>query len=227
MRSLSRTSSAASTYLPSGTTLSALQASQGEALETLEPLTEEDVQPGSFDLVPPAAQRNDNHTAKYSLEDRSEKIFSKDHLAVIFSDPALTVKFTGFLCTHRPSSIPLLVYYLDASKALKAIAYSNAIQESLEPLAEYDFTNVPSQATLNSALEERANKAFEILVQEELPRFVTHCWIQTVSESLRKKITGTMPDHLLAKSEGLAEVFCLSDPSRQDNPIIFASEGEL
>lgn len=26
-------------------------------------------------------------------------------------------------------------------------------------------------------------------------------------------------------SEGLAETFCLTDPSRRDNPIIFASEG--
>lgn len=27
-------------------------------------------------------------------------------------------------------------------------------------------------------------------------------------------------------SEGLAETFCLSDPARHDNPILFASEGE-
>lgn len=26
-------------------------------------------------------------------------------------------------------------------------------------------------------------------------------------------------------SEGLAETFCLTDPSRRDNPIIFASDG--
>lgn len=27
-------------------------------------------------------------------------------------------------------------------------------------------------------------------------------------------------------SEGLAETFCLSDPARHDNPILFASEGK-
>lgn len=33
-----------------------------------------------------------------------------------------------------------------------------------------------------------------------------------------------MQSHLLSMSEGLGEVFCLSDPSRDDNPVIFASE---
>lgn len=28
-------------------------------------------------------------------------------------------------------------------------------------------------------------------------------------------------------SEGLAETFCLSDPARHDNPILFASEGKV
>lgn len=36
---------------------------------------------------------------------------------------------------------------------------------------------------------------------------------------------GTLPPHLREASEGLAEVFCLTDPSRPDNPIVFASEG--
>lgn len=35
---------------------------------------------------------------------------------------------------------------------------------------------------------------------------------------------GTLPPHLREQSEGLAEVFCLTDPSRSDNPIVFASE---
>lgn len=36
---------------------------------------------------------------------------------------------------------------------------------------------------------------------------------------------GTLAPHLREASEGLAEVFCLTDPSRPDNPIVFASEG--
>ena len=35
---------------------------------------------------------------------------------------------------------------------------------------------------------------------------------------------GSMPTDLRDASEGLAEVFCLSDPSRHDNPIILASD---
>lgn len=30
---------------------------------------------------------------------------------------------------------------------------------------------------------------------------------------------------LYSLSEGLAETFCLTDPSKTDNPIVFASEG--
>lgn len=40
-----------------------------------------------------------------------------------------------------------------------------------------------------------------------------------------KLYAGTLAPHLREASEGLAEVFCLTDPSRPDNPIVFASEG--
>lgn len=45
-----------------------------------------------------------------------------------------------------------------------------------------------------------------------------------VSSSIKRRIMGTLTPDLRAQSEGLAEVFCLTDPSRQDNPIVFSSE---
>lgn len=53
--------------------------------------------------------------------------------------------------------------------------------------------------------------------------FITHVWIKIVSLSIKQRVMGTMPAHLREASEGLAEVFCLTDPSRADNPIILAS----
>lgn len=81
----------------------------------LEPLNEEDIDPGSFDLVaPPEGGQNE-----YSLERRSEQLFGKEHLQIIFGDPSLLAKFSSFLSANRPASLPILVYYLDSLKALK------------------------------------------------------------------------------------------------------------
>ena len=63
------------------------------------------------DLVAPA----ESGVKPYSLESRSEQVFSTEHLQVIFSDPALLLQFTSFLSSYRPSSVPILIYYLDAN----------------------------------------------------------------------------------------------------------------
>jgi hypothetical protein len=203
------------------TSLPALQQKGSDDLDLLEPLNEEDIDPGCFDLVAPA----ESGAKQYSLETRSEQLFSTEHLQVIFNDPSLLLRFTAFLSASRPSSIPILIYYLDAIKALKAISYSNAIAEALDPIVGFDFTANTSTKTINSDLEEKSRQAFGVLVREDLPAFITHTYIQTVSLSIQRRITGTLPAHLREASEGLAEVFCLTDPSRPDNPIVFASEG--
>jgi hypothetical protein len=125
----------------------------------------------------------------------------------------------------RPKSVPVLIYYLDALKAIRAINYANAVAEALEPLEGLEFTQNPPRSTVNAILEDKARQAFDILVREDLPAFITHIFIQVVSVSIQKRITGTLPPLLREASEGLAEVFCLSDPTRTDNPVIFASEG--
>jgi len=130
----------------------------------------------------------------------------------------------GNLNAHRPKSIPVLIYYLDALKALRAIRYANAIAEALDPLKDFTFTDDVVRPTGNAKLEEKARQAFEILVRDDLPAYIAHTWVQVVSVSIQRRITGTLAPHLREASEGLAEVFCLTDPSRVDNPIVFASE---
>lgn len=188
----------------------------------LEPVVEDD--PASYDLVEPLVGPV-RPADIYSLEKRCLQIFSREHLSKIFENPALLMKFTTFLGEHRPASVPTLIYYLDALKALRAIRYANAVAEGLDPIEGADFAAQFPPPTRNEVLEHKARQAFDALVLEDLPAYVTHTFIQIVSLSIHRRITGTLPPHLREASEGLAEVFCLSDPSRPDNPIVFASEG--
>jgi len=202
-------------------TLPALQHKAYDEKDMLEPLHEEDLDPGSFDLVaPPPAGGN-----RYSLEKRSEQLFSAEHLKIIFEDATLMLSFTTFLGAHRPCSVPMLVYHLDAVKALRAIEYSNAVAEALDPIEGFEFTKKNPKATVNVELKLKIKESFDQLVREDLAAYVTHTYVQAVSQSISKRITGTLPIALREASEGLAEVFCLTDPSRPDNPIVFSSEG--
>ncbi|KAL9124770.1 MAG: hypothetical protein Q9217_005932 [Psora testacea] len=189
-----------------------------EQTDQMEPLSG-DI-PGSFDLVAPPEEGHQT----FSLEARSVQLFSRHHLEIIFSNPSSLLRFTAFLSTHRPRSIPMLIYYLDALKALKAIKYANAIAEALNPISGYTFTAESIQATSNHELADKAGKAFAVLTEQDLPAYITQMYIQVVSLSISRRITGTLAPHLRDASEGLAEVFCLTDPSRPDNPIVFASQ---
>ncbi len=176
---------------------------------------------GSFDLVAPPDQSHQ----PFSLEIRTEQLFSREHLQVVFSNPTLLLRFTAFLSTHRPGSVPVLIYYLDALKALRAIKYSNAVAEALSPIRGHDFTTSAVQLTANPVLEEKAAQAFDALVEDDLPAYITHMYIQIVSLSISQRITGTLAPHLREASEGLAECFVVTDVTRPDYPIVFASEG--
>lgn len=199
------------------TSLYPLQAREGD-IEGLEPL-DEDHDSACFDLLAPIS----SFRSLYSLEKLSQQLFSREHLEAIFDDPFMLQRFTSFIRTSRAASVPLLVYYLDAVKALKAIDYANSIMATLAPLEGLSFSKSPTKLTANKVLKEKADEAFEELVREELPAFITHTWIRMASLSIKKRITGTLSAHLRHMSEGLAEVFCMSDPTREDNPIIFAS----
>jgi hypothetical protein len=186
--------------------------------DRLDPVMEDD--PQSFDLVSPPTQ----DTRGFNLEKRAEELFSREHLQAIFDEPSSMLRFTSFLSRYRPKSIPLLIYYLDALKSLRAIKYANAIAEALSPIGGLEFTETCVQSTVNEALEKRTMEAFDRLVQEDLPAYICHVFMNVVTFSLRHRVTGTMPPDLREASEGLGEAFCLSDPSRPDCPIVLASE---
>ena len=177
----------------------------------------------SFDLI---TLTGEEEYEVFSIEHRSQQLFSHEHLQVICADSAMLVQFMAFLNTYRLKSLPIFLYYLDSSKALKAVNFANAILHDLKAVEGCDFTSCALQVTTNTDLEDKNNQAFEVLVKEDLPAYIAHIYIQSVSASISKRVKGTLPAHLREASEGLAEVFCITDPSKPDNPIVFASKGK-
>ncbi|EPS37836.1 hypothetical protein H072_8444 [Dactylellina haptotyla CBS 200.50] len=185
----------------------------------------------SYDLLPPG-QPTINAARKLTstqVEDLAQKIYSKDHLRTIVSDPTLLYSFSRFIESYRPpESAKLLTYYLDAQKAIKAINYANAIAESLgpSPAPERSWINLEDEGVtpVNKNLQRKTADAFKVLAEQELPRYVAWVYTEIVSFNVQKKITGSEMKYLQESANELAEVFCLTDPQRPDNPIIFASE---
>lgn len=222
--SMTRSRSDVSQHLMNGgaTELAPLQDQDGlDGFAGFDPVSDDN--PASYDLLAPTEE---DQQKEYSLEKRAQTLFSREHLQVIFDDPSLLFKFTAFLTSQRPQSLPIFVYYLDTLKAIRAIHYANAISEGLDSVKGHDFTSQPVAATINTSLEQRANSAFNLLAREDLPAYITSLYIQIVTLSIKKRVTGSLAPRLRDASEGLAEVFCLTDPARPDNPIVFASDGK-
>ncbi|KAJ4405411.1 hypothetical protein N0V82_010325 [Gnomoniopsis sp. IMI 355080] len=190
----------------------------------LQPLHANDVDPDSFDLAMPAPEGVEVRPQLEPLERRSLLMFSKTHLRIVFADLKLLRRFSVFLMEHRPEHVPLLVYHLDVRKALAAIRYTNSVTSLLKPMDGLAFTREQAPETINEGLMKKLEESFSVLANEDLPAWITSVWMRAVEVSIRRRINGSLPTQLRDMSEGLAETFCLSDPARHDNPILFASE---
>ena len=172
----------------------------------------------NFDLKPPPP----NSKVK-NIDTLSESLFSGDHLRVILKDPSFFLRFTAFLNRYRPNSAPILVRYLEAQKAMKAVEYANALADTIRPTAGEHSSPCPA-ASIDPRFEARSNRSFETLVNEALPAYITNCLTKVVTESMVREITGQGMPVMRELVGGLAEVFCLADPSVKDCPIVYASE---
>ena len=161
----------------------------------------------------------------HPLEQRTELLFSRQHLQLILADLSLSLRFTEFLRTYRPESVPILAYYLDVIKALKTIKYAESIINGLEPIPGHEFTAGANSATMAWVLEDKADRALDTLVKDDLPAFIAYVYVRTVDIALVDRVTGREDPKSRGIADGLAEVFVLSDPARPDNPIVFTSEG--
>ncbi|KAL9065989.1 MAG: hypothetical protein Q9157_007286, partial [Trypethelium eluteriae] len=169
----------------------------------------------SYDLKPPPPS-----VSQSNVEALSERLFSSDHLKAILQDPTQASRFNAFLRNYRPQDEPILARFLESQKATKAVEYANAVAHSMGPSLGHDQI----AAHLDSQFEARSRRTEEEVVEEALPAYITYRLVQLVTECLVKEITGNNAPIMREMVSGLAEVYCLSDPSVADNPLVYASE---
>lgn len=106
---------------------------------------------------------------------------------------------------HRPQHVPLLVYHLDARKALAAVRYANAVAGELPRRVECGegreeemlaFTREPVAGIECAALVRKAEESFRVLADEDLPAWITSVWMRAVEVSIRRRINGSLPTQL-------------------------------
>ena len=183
----------------------------------------------SYDLIAPY----EGHDAPlHKLERLSDVMFGMEHMLSILNNPRYLARFRVFLLEERPRSMSTLTYYLNAAKALKSIEFANAlVRLSIDvppPAVQAVQTDNKAVGTTgNKILEQRVQDGLRALTAEELPAFITSRCITITSKIVEERVRGSLPMKFRNTSNALAEVFCLTDPSRPDNPIIFASEGKF
>ncbi|KAK0247305.1 hypothetical protein LTS09_017552 [Friedmanniomyces endolithicus] len=170
----------------------------------------------SYDLKPPAPSISHDN-----IEALSERFFSLDHLDVILRDHNLAARFTRFLNQYRPQHAQALTRYRETKKAMAAVEYANAIAEQI--LAAPGHPPYVA-ATLDEQFEARSSEIAEDLVDDALPAYITHRLVTLVTDTLVKEITGNNAPIMRELIPSLAEVYCVTDPSLRDNPIVYASE---
>ncbi|CAI7664433.1 unnamed protein product [Penicillium manginii] len=194
-----------------------------DGAEEFNPINEEGA---CYDLIAPWGGVD---APLHKLERLTDVMFGEEHMLSILNNPRYLARFREFLIEERPRSISTLTYYLNAAKALKAIEYANALvrlSTDIPPpsVRIVQESNDAVGITVNKVLEQRVADALRALTAEELPAFITSRCITITSKIVEERVRGTLPLKFRETSNALAEVFCLTDPSRPDNPIIFASE---
>lgn len=157
-----------------------------------------------FDLQAPI------ETGGIPLETRSELLFSRQHLELIFADKELSARFGTFLRTYRPDSVPILGYYLDTIKALRTLQYAEAVVKNLERIPGLEFTVESKGVTMTWVLEDKADRTLEILAKNDLPPFIAYVYVCIVDLALVERVTGKADTEGNDVAIGLAEVFTIS-----------------
>ena len=173
----------------------------------------------AYNLAPPPPSVSDSNA-----EVLSEYLFSVDHLNLILNNNIHFHNFRNFLNKYRPQSIPILVQYLESYKALTAIRYANLIADQIYQQSQRSSRS--GAAVVDAKFEKLSRRSIEELVNDALPAYITYRLVLVVTECLVKEVTGTNTPLMREMIQGLAEVYCLADPSLPDCPIVFASEGE-
>lgn len=149
-------------------------------------------------------------TGDVPLEARTDLLFSQRHLELIFADKELSARFGTFLRTYRPDSVPILGYYLDTIKALRTLKYAEAVVKNLERIPGLEFTAESKGVTMTWVLEDKADRALDILTKNDLPAFIAYIYVSIVDLALVERVTGKADMQDTDVAIGLAEVFTIS-----------------
>ena len=184
-----------------------------------EPTSQGSDEQGAYDLKPPPPSvTHDN------IEALAGRLYSADHLDTILRDQNSGPRFIRFLNEFKPQHVTTLTHYLGMKKAITAIQYANALADKI-PALPGEAPHIA--AKLDEAFEERSQQIVEDLVEEALPAYITHRLVSQVTDVMVKEITGNGTPLMRDLIPSLAEVYCISDPSLPDNPLVYASEGTV
>lgn len=164
--------------------------------------------PNSWDLINREAKPIEERDAsQFWLEKRAEQLYSAEHLHLILNDSKYYSKFIGFMRKYRPWRVPILTYYSEAYKAIKAQDYANSLTVLLAGKSPLPNANAHQPGAIeNTRLHDAAREAFAELLKDDLHYFIAHTYIKIVSALVARRITGTLPAHLDEASGRLAEV---------------------
>ena len=172
------------------------------------------------------SSRLDTPALSYSsdaMDELAPKFFSVDHMNIILRDQRSAPRFRSFLHRFRSDLLPILTEYVNIQKALSALEYAYSLVESVVALKADRPALIVS---LDSGVEAKSFELAQDMADEVLPQYLTYQLTELVTDTLVKEVTGQGMPLMRDLLPALGEVYCLSDPSLPDNPIVYASEGE-
>lgn len=109
-------------------------------------------------------------------------------------------------------------------KVLKAVDYANAVAAALVNSQESSLKSTFPAIEISATFLETSKRAFNALLQQALPAWVTYSLVKAATSCLAAEMTGHATPLTRDLFGGLSEVFCISDPNQPDNPLVYVSE---
>ncbi|PMD55242.1 uncharacterized protein K444DRAFT_634083 [Hyaloscypha bicolor E] len=134
-------------------------------------------------------------------------LYSEGNLNTLTNDPRLLAQSTSFLTKHRTVTLSII----------KAVNYANAVAPSLQS------KNASPAAELSPSFKPSSESIFQNLLDETLPAWITYFLTKTRIFCPTSEVISTSTSLIQDLVKGFSEVFSLTDPTKSDNPIIFAS----
>ena len=193
--------------------------------ETITKDSRPDDTPLHISSLDPSLQEGDQGVcSEISPENLCDLLFSRQHLRLVLEDPNISRGFITFVRTYRPGSVTTLTRYINLTKALKSLLYAEAIMHGLEAAKFQPIENDACSFAMPWVIQDKIERILDLLMVDDFRAFIAHLYVKIVDSALADRVMAMRDPTMPSKCRGLAEVFILSDPARQDNPICFTSD---